>query len=74
MATIAERVRDLTDKSDELCHEIKEILHEIESIDGVESIEHLADAPSDLKDAAKHTHRATVALLLAWNDTRKGGL
>jgi predicted nucleic acid-binding Zn-ribbon protein len=73
MATLHERIDELSYKLDQLHGEVQELFDEIDN-EAMDSVIYLADVPTYLEMAMKAISNATDALDLAESNAKKGGM
>jgi len=71
--TLSERIGALIDDADQLHYAIMVLNKDVEKMDGIEAIEHLADVPGKLRDAEKLADQMYEALESAETCAKKGG-
>ena len=71
---LSDRISALADDADQLCAQLINLVKEVEQMDGIEAVEHLADVPGDLNVATGHAVLMYGALAAAESDAKRGGL
>lgn len=71
--TLSERIGALAYDADQLHSLIRELGKETDKIEGIETVDHLADVPGELLEAERYLAKAVDALNDAEQDAIKGG-